>query len=64
MFKVKVYDILNQNLSTTRYISPTAITDTQNTVLKQYVMFSLSLKIDKFGTKKNNDDSENRFWFF
>lgn len=48
--KVKVYDILNQNLGTTRTISPTAITDQENTVLKRYVMFSLTYKFDKFGT--------------
>lgn len=64
MFKVKVYDILNQNQGTSRYISPTAVTDMQNTVLKRYVMFSLSLKLDKFGTKKKDDDGDNRFWFF
>ncbi|MDV6168798.1 outer membrane beta-barrel protein [Flavobacterium sp. DG1-102-2] len=66
MVKVKVYDILNQNLGTQRYISPSSVTDMQNTVLKRYVMFSLSLKLDKFGTKKNdkNGDSQNRFWQF
>jgi hypothetical protein len=64
MFKVKVYDILNQNQGTSRYISPTSVTDTQNTVLKRYIMFSLSLKLDKFGTKKKDDEGENRFWFF
>lgn len=64
MLKVKVYDMLNQNLGTSRYISPTAIYDTQNTVLKRYVMFSLSIKLDKFGTKKENGDDDNRFWFF
>ncbi|PZR15960.1 MAG: hypothetical protein DI539_18005 [Flavobacterium psychrophilum] len=64
MFKVKVYDMLNQNLGTSRYISPTAVTDMQNTVLKRYVMFSLSLKLDKFGTKKKEGDEDDRFWFF
>ncbi|MGK4567085.1 outer membrane beta-barrel protein [Flavobacterium sp. 3HN19-14] len=52
--KVKVYDILNQNTNATRSISPEAITDMQNTVLKRYVMFSLSYKIEKFGGKKKN----------
>jgi len=64
MFKVKVYDMLNQNLGTSRYISPTAIYDTQNTVLKRYVMFTLSVKIDKFGKKKENNENDNRFWSF
>lgn len=50
--KVKVYDVLNQNVSATRTISPTAITDEQNTVLQQYVMFSLTYKLSKFGGKE------------
>jgi hypothetical protein len=64
MFKVKVYDMLNQNQGTSRYISATSVTDMQNTVLKRYVMFSLSLKLDKFGTKKKEGQDDNRFWFF
>lgn len=51
--KVKVYDVLNQNISATRTITPTAITDMENTVLQQYVMFSLTYKLEKFGGKKN-----------
>lgn len=64
MFKVKVYDLLNQNLGSYREISATSVTDMQNTVLKRYVMFSLSLKLDKFGTKKKDGDDNDRFWFF
>ena len=52
--KVKVYDLLNQNVSATRTITPTAITDMENTVLQQYVMFSLTYKLEKFGGKKDN----------
>ena len=48
-FKVKVYDILNQNTGDRRTISEVAITDVQNDVLKRYVMFSLGFKLDKFG---------------
>jgi hypothetical protein len=51
-FKVKVYDILNQNTGDRRTISDTAITDVQNDVLKRYVMFSLGFKLDKFGGGK------------
>jgi hypothetical protein len=54
--KVKVYDLLNQNLNTRRTITPTAIIDTENTVLKRYVMFSLTYKLEKFGGKKKNDN--------
>ena len=46
--KVKVYDILNQNQSATRTISATSIRDEENTVLKRYVMFSVSYKIGNF----------------
>lgn len=50
--KVKVYDVLNQNLNATRTVTPTAVQDVENTVLKRYVMFSLTYSIDKFGGKK------------
>jgi hypothetical protein len=50
--KVKVYDILNQNLSATRTISATSIRDEENIVLRRYAMFSLSYKLDKFGDKE------------
>lgn len=50
--KVKVYDILNQNQSNSRQASATSITDTENTVLKRYVMFSLSYKLEKFAGKE------------
>jgi hypothetical protein len=46
--KVKVYDVLNQNQSATRTISATSIRDEENTVLKRYVMFSVSYKIGNF----------------
>ncbi|RVT77729.1 TonB-dependent receptor [Flavobacterium sufflavum] len=50
--KIKVYDILNQNQSAVRYISPNGIYDYENTVLKRYMMFSLAYKISKFGGKE------------
>jgi len=50
--KVKVYDVLNQNQSATRTISPTSIRDEENTVLKRYVMFSLAYKIGNFADSK------------
>ncbi|MFP9100010.1 outer membrane beta-barrel protein [Flavobacterium sp. RHBU_24] len=51
-FKVKVYDLLNQNLGASRSLTPTGISEQLNTVLKRYVMFSLSVKLDKFAGKK------------
>ncbi|HAT80949.1 MAG TPA: hypothetical protein DCS17_06035, partial [Flavobacterium sp.] len=60
-FKVKVYDVLNQNLSATRTISPTTIRDEENTVLKRYAMFSLAYKLGNFGGKeKRSRGSRNR----
>ena len=54
--KVKAYDLLNQNLSTNRYISATSIVDTDQLILKRYFMFSLSYKLEKFAGKKKKDD--------
>ena len=50
--KIKVYDVLNQNQNTKTTISATSILDEQNTVLKRYVMFSLTYKLQKFGGKE------------
>jgi hypothetical protein len=61
LFKVKVYDLLNQNLGTSREITQSTITDTQNMVLKRYIMFSLTFKLQKFGGKESK---EGGFWFF
>lgn len=58
--KVKVYDILNQNTGTSRTVSPIAISDQENTVLKRYVMFSLTFKFDKFGTGKAQENRGER----
>jgi hypothetical protein len=55
--KVKVYDVLNQNQSATRTISPTTIRDEENTVLKRYAMFSLTYKIGSFGGSKERRPS-------
>ncbi len=52
--KVKVYDLLDQNVNATRTITPTAIQDVENTVLRRYAMFSLTYKIEKFGGKKKS----------
>jgi len=46
--KVKVYDVLNQNIGTSRTINPTTIVDQENTVLERYIMFSLTWKFNQF----------------
>lgn len=55
--KVKVYDILNQNLSVRRTTTPTSIYDSEDTILKQYFMFSLTYKLEKFAVKKKSNFS-------
>ena len=60
--KVKVYDLLNQNQSSTRTITPTTIRDEENTVLKRYMMFSLTYKIEKFAGKEK--PARDRRWMF
>lgn len=62
LFKVKVYDVLNQNLGTSRSITATSVYDQQNVVLKRYMMFSLTYKIEKFGGKKK-EERINRWGF-
>jgi len=52
MFKVKVYDVLNQNLGTSRTITATSIRDEENIVLKRYAMFSLTYSLKQFGPAK------------
>src|SRR5699024_6234231 len=54
IFKVKVYDVLNQNVSTTRTLGQDFIRDTQQLVLQRYMMFSFTYKFSKFGGKKMN----------
>ncbi|MEC5167431.1 hypothetical protein RCH18_003187 [Flavobacterium sp. PL11] len=57
--KVKVYDLLNQNQSSSRTISATTIRDDENTILKRYGMFSLTYKIQNFSGMKNPPGSRN-----
>jgi hypothetical protein len=58
--KVKVYDLLNQNQSATRTISATSIRDEENTVLKRYIMFSLSYKIGNFSGSEKGKGKKRR----
>lgn len=62
LFKVKVYDVLNQNVGTSRSITDTSIYDQENTVLRRYIMFSLTFKIKKFAGKESGE--RNRFFIF
>ncbi|MDC8105055.1 outer membrane beta-barrel family protein [Chryseobacterium sp. B21-037] len=50
--KIKVYDVLNQNQSVRRTITNSYFEDRDDLILKRYVMFSLSMKLNKFAGKK------------
>ncbi|UJH92302.1 outer membrane beta-barrel family protein [Antarcticibacterium sp. 1MA-6-2] len=53
--KIKVYDMLNQNVSTQRMVGDDFIQDTQNLILRRYAMLSFTYKLSKFGGKDPND---------
>ncbi|MBV8328692.1 TonB-dependent receptor [Chryseobacterium sp.] len=50
--KVKIYDVLNQNQSVKRTITDSYFEDREDLILKRYIMFSLSMKLNKFAGKK------------
>lgn len=50
--KVKVYDVLNQNQSVRRTIMTSYFEDREDLILKRYIMFSLTMKLNKFAGKK------------
>ena len=50
--KVKIYDVLNQNQSVKRTIAASYVEDREDLILKRYVMFSLTMKLNKFAGKK------------
>lgn len=52
IFKVKVFDVLDQNVSTRRDTGEDYIQNTQQLVLERYMMFSFTYKLSKFGGKK------------
>ncbi len=54
IFKVKVFDLLDQNVSTRRVTGEDFVQDTQELVLERYMMFSFTYKLSKFGGKKPN----------
>lgn len=50
--KMKIYDVLNQNQSVRRTISNAYFEDREDLILKRYIMFSISMKLNKFAGKK------------
>lgn len=57
-FKVTVFDLLNQNVSTSRRTGEDYIQDTQQLVLNRYAMLSFTYKISKFGGKKTSSSNQ------
>ena len=53
--KLKVYDVLNQNTSSKRTIYGAQIIDSENLVLKQYFMLSLTYSLKDFGAKNRQE---------
>ena len=58
--KVKVYDLLNENVSTSRDVGRDYVQDTQQLILEQYFMLSLTYKLSKFGGKDPNENGRSR----
>lgn len=61
-FRVTVFDLLNQNVSTRRVTGEDYVQDTQQLVLKRYAMFSFTYKINKFGGKKGRQGGGRRHY--
>lgn len=55
ILKVKVFDILDENTSTSRITGDDFIQNTEELVLERYLMFSFTWKFSKFGGKDPND---------
>lgn len=57
--KVKVYDMLNQNVATQRTVGEDYIQDTNSLILRRYAMLSFTYKISNFGggEKPGNDSN-------
>ena len=51
LIKLKVYDVLNQNIGVYRNVTPTSVTQGENMTLTRYVMMSLIWKFNKFHNK-------------
>ncbi|HET7361493.1 MAG TPA: outer membrane beta-barrel protein [Salinimicrobium sp.] len=49
--KVRVYDLLNQNISTRRSVGRNFVQDTETLILEQYFMLSFTYKLSLFGGK-------------
>ncbi|HLS31744.1 MAG TPA: outer membrane beta-barrel protein, partial [Flavobacteriaceae bacterium] len=60
-FRITIFDLLNQNVSTRRAIGEDYVQDSQQLVLKRYAMFSFTYKISKFGGKKSREGGRRHY---
>jgi len=58
--KVKVYDLLDQNVDTRRIIGDDYIQDTRSLILKRYAMLSFTYKIGNFGGSPSGEGRRRR----
>lgn len=59
--KIKVYDVLDQNISTRRTTGDDFIQDTDQLILQRYAMLSFTYKLDRFGGKKPPSRGNRRY---
>ena len=55
--KLSVFDLLKQNRSITRNVTPSYIQDVNNQVLQQYFMLTFTYKLKTFGKGKPTNDN-------
>ncbi|MBB4117908.1 hypothetical protein GGR32_000180 [Mesonia hippocampi] len=58
IIKLKVFDMLNENTSTSRYTGQDYVQDTEQLVLEQYIMLSFTYKFNKFAGSKTSPPSK------
>ncbi len=63
-FKVKVYDLFNQNIAIRRTTADDFIQDTNQLILTRYAMFSFTYKLSNFGggTPPNQSSGRGRYY--
>ncbi|MGM0636601.1 MAG: outer membrane beta-barrel protein [Bacteroidota bacterium] len=58
--KLKIFDLLNQNIATRRTTGEDFIQDTNQLILRRYAMLSFTYKFSKFGGKDPNESGRGR----
>ncbi len=63
-FKVKIYDLFNQNIATRRTTGDDFIQDTNQLILTRYAMFSFTYKLSNFGGGEQPSSSSRRGGYY